>query len=347
MDSRALKKEILEQIIEGHLKPGDKLPSERELASHNSLARGTVGRVLRELEEEGFIVNIRGKGRFVKDSLDRNKTMTIGVVFWDFTHSIHPVGIEILKGIEEISLEKGYRVIVYAAKNAPSLPPSKSVVFKVVPTERVDGLIIGAQELPTEEVTRASYLLPVVAYNLPLPSQIPQILVDYAWVGYRGVEHLVERGCKKIALINAWETFPIARNLQEGYRLALERLGIGFSRSYIRTGYYDFDCGYQLARSLLEGEKFDGLICADDFLAAGAIKAIRDAGLSVPQDIAVIGCNDLPIARMIEPPLTTFRIDFHKIGGEAAGLLLRLIEKEEIEEKTIYMQPKLVVRKST
>lgn len=346
MDGQTLKKEILEQIIKGELKPGEKLPSERELALQKSLARGTVGRVLRELEEEGFIITIRGKGRFVKDFRDRQRTMTIGVVFWDFAHSIHPVGIELLKGIEEVISEKGYRVIIYSAKNAPSLPPSKSVVLKVVPTERVDGLIVASQELPAEGIMRASHLLPIVACNLSLSPQIPQVLADYAWVGYRGVEHLVERGCRKIALINAWETFPIARNLQEGYRLGLERFGITFSRSYVRTGYYDFDCGYQLAKSLLELVEFDGLICADDFLAAGAIRAIRDAGLSVPQDIAVIGCNDLPIARMIEPPLTTFRIDFQEMGREAARLLLQLLEKEEIKETLFYLKPTLVVRKS-
>jgi len=346
MISEELKNDILNSIMRGLLKPGDKIPSERELALEKSLARGTVARVLKELEEEGYLINIKGKGRFVKDPREKRKTMTIGIVFWDFTHSVHPVGSEILKGIEEILSKENYRLIIYTAKSTPAVLPSKSTAFGVVPIERVDGLIAGAQELPKDEIERVANLLPIVGYNLDSSLQIPLVIADYTLVGYKGVKYLVRRGCRKIALLNAWETFPIARSLKEGYRIGLEEAGLAFSLSLIRCGYYDFDVGYLLTKSLLEDEKPDGIICGDDFMAAGAIKAIKDAGLAVPEDIAVIGCNDLPIARMIEPPLTTFRIDFHQMGREAGKMLLQLLTGEEPQQKILYMKPTLVVRKS-
>jgi DNA-binding LacI/PurR family transcriptional regulator len=346
MQGRMLKEEILEYIRKGAWKPGDRVPSERALALQKSMARATINRVLKELEREGFLVNVRGKGRFVRDLKERQKTMTIGVVFWDFTHSVHPVGIEILKGIEEVLAREGYRLLIYTARNTPSLPPSKRTAFNVVPIERVDGLILGAQELPNEEIERVASFLPLVGYNLDSSLKIPLIIADYAWVGYTAVKYLASLGRRRIALINAWETFPIARNLFEGYRLGLASGGVSFSSSLLRSGYYDFDSGYLLMKTLLE-ERVDGVICGDDFIAVGAIKAIKDAGLSVPEDIAVVGCNDLPIARMIEPPLTTFHIDFHRMGRESARMLLLLLQGNELEERIIYIKPKLVVRKST
>ncbi|MGB9607609.1 MAG: substrate-binding domain-containing protein, partial [bacterium] len=346
MERRMLKEEILEKIRNGVWKPGERIPSERDLALEKKLARATVNRVLKELEEEGLLINVKGKGRFVRDFKERKRTMTIGVVFWDFVHSVHPVGIEILKGIEEVVVKEGYRLLIYTARHTPSLLPSKRTAFNVVPMERVDGLILGAQELANEEIERVASFLPVVGYNLDSSLKIPLVIADYAWVGYIGVEYLASLGRRRIALINAWETFPIARNLFEGYRLGLGRVGIPFSSSLVRTGYYDYDSGYLLMRTLLE-ERPDGVICGDDFIAVGAIKAIKDAGLSVPEDIAVVGCNDMAIAEMIEPALTTFHIDFHRMGTETARLLLLLLKAKELEERIIYIKPKLVVRKST
>lgn len=347
MKREDLKAKIIEQIINGALKPGARIPSERELAFEASLARGTVAKVLRELEEEGFIVTLKGKGRFVRDPKEKKKTMSIGVVFWDFTHSVHPAGLEVLRGIEEVLTKEGYRIVIYTAKKPPSIPLSGSIAFNVVPLERVDGLIAGSQELSNQEIERVSGLLPIAGFNLDSSLKIPLVIADYAWVGYKAVEYLAGQGRKKLALLNAWETFPIARNLFEGYRLGLEQMGLPFSSSLIRTGYYDFDVGYYLTTSILESERPDGIICGDDFMAAGAVKAIKDAGLSIPGDIAVIGCNDLPIARMMEPTLTTFHIDFRLMGIKTAEMLLQLISGEEPAERKIYIKPTLIVRRST
>lgn len=345
MIGNRLKEEILEKIKKGIWKPGERVPSERDLALEKKLARATVNRVLKELEEEGFLINVKGKGRFVRDLRERQRTMTVGVVFWDFAHSVHPVAVEILKGLEEVFAKEGYRLLVYTARNAPSQQPSKRAVFKVVPVERIDGLILCAQELPNEDIEKAANLIPMVGINLDSSLRIPLVLVDYALAGYTAVEYLISQGRRRIALINAWETFPIARNLLEGYRLGLVRAGINYSSSLVRTGYYDFDSCYLLMKTLLE-ERPDGVICGDDFIAIGTIKAIKDAGMRVPEDVAVVGCNDLVVAEMVEPSLTTFHIDFYSIGIESAKMLLPLLEGREPEERVIYIKPTLVVRKS-
>lgn len=346
MMARDLEKEILEWIRQGLLKPGSKVPSERELSLKTGLARGTVARALRELERKGFLETVRGKGRFVKEKREKPRTMTVGIVFWDIAHSSHLVSVEALRGVEALLSKDGYRIIIYSAKKPPSLK-REEFLFNVVPPDRVDGLVAGAQEFSREDILKAKDSLPIVGWNLEPSLGIPVVVADYVRVGFEAVEYLVAKGHREIALLNAWETFPISRYLEDGYRLALGKSGIPYKSSLIRRGYYDVESGYYAFKSLLEaGERPTAVICGDDAIAVGAMRAGKEAGLKIPEDLAVIGCNDVPLARFVEPPLTTFRISFFDLGFKSAEMLLSLIKGEEIPEEVVYIPPTLVVRES-
>ena len=123
---------------------------------------------------------------------------------------------------------------------------------------------------------------------------------------------------------------------------------MSFQDKMVRYGYYSEDTGYKLMKELFKiSNSPTAIITADDMMAAGAMKAIKEKGLKIPEDISIIGCNDMPIASYLDPPLTTTKIPFYEIGRLGAEMLIKILNGKELDKTSIVLEPKLVIRNST
>jgi LacI family transcriptional regulator len=159
---------------------------------------------------------------------------------------------------------------------------------------------------------------------------------------------LIKLGHKRITCItNAPLTYTAAAERLNGYRQALESAGIQFDTGLVRYGNFDTDSGYHQMQDLLSrGASFTAAFVASDTLAYGAKAALRDHGVQVPQDVALVGFDDLPFSRFTDPPLTTVHLPAVDLAHEAAQMLFTILRGEELVQKQILLDTQLVVRKS-
>jgi LacI family transcriptional regulator len=176
--------------------------------------------------------------------------------------------------------------------------------------------------------------------------------VDDEQVGMLATEHLIQVGCQRIAHIRGPEISTALGRL-EGYRRALAQHGLSVLPGYLVAGKTGDDAsdvsGYHAMRQLLRLEpRPDGVFCYNDPTAMGGLKAILEAGLRIPDDVAVIGCGNLKYAELLRVPLSSIDQDSTLIGERAAKLALSLVEaKSPVRPRTILLEPRLVARQST
>jgi DNA-binding LacI/PurR family transcriptional regulator len=159
-------------------------------------------------------------------------------------------------------------------------------------------------------------------------------------------QHLVDLGHRRIGYINGMEDWIEAQNRLSGYRDVLLKHDLPVDEALIRDGDWGVDSGYKAARELLALEgRPTSIFAANDIMALGAIYAIQEAGLKVPEDVAIVGYDDRDFAAWIRPALTTVRMPSYEMGQAAARLLLKQFAKEELEDAT-QIPGKLIIRES-
>jgi LacI family transcriptional regulator/LacI family purine nucleotide synthesis repressor len=222
--------------------------------------------------------------------------------------------------------------------------------------KQVDGIIfmggrINSVECPpvlAEEVVNLSKHIPIVLVNGTLPGNpLPRVKTD-EYVGAEMVtEHLIELGHRKIGFIGGMEETTTTVEKVAAFESTLKKHGISPRKDWIRYGDFSVACGRKLMSGLLkERDRPTAVFCVNDFTSVGAIKAAIEAGLSIPDDVAIVGFDDTPLASSIIPELTTVSQESNRLGVTAFHVLQRLINGEQVEELSV-IQPRLLVREST
>jgi LacI family transcriptional regulator len=191
--------------------------------------------------------------------------------------------------------------------------------------------------------------VPYVLVDRPIPGLHASFVgADNLAIGRLATEHLVKRGCCRIAHLRG-PAIGIARDRFEGYRRALAKHGWPANMRYVVAAGHEDETGYEGMRRLLEVRPIpDGVFCFNDPVAIGAIKAIREAGLRVPQDIAVVGAGNVHYSDLLAVPLTTVDQGTRQMGTHAAEILLeRIGQTRSLRPRKILIPPKLVEREST
>ncbi|GIV65666.1 MAG: LacI family DNA-binding transcriptional regulator [Chloroflexota bacterium] len=225
---------------------------------------------------------------------------------------------------------------------------------ELMDTRRVDGFVLSGVEYNDPRVL---FLLeqkfPFVAFGRSNPElRFPSIDVDGGYGLRLATEHLLSQGHRKIAAL-AWpEESRVGNNRMEGYFSAMRAAGIEPLAEWIQRGEGRYAFGYDATRKLLalpEEIRPTAMVCLNDYMAVGAVKAIQDAGFRVGSQIGVTGFDDTPIAQYLTPPLTSVRQPVWEIGERLIALLLNLLEAKDVvqEWETILMQPQLVIRASS
>jgi LacI family transcriptional regulator len=313
------------------------------LRNHQDISDETRQRVLKRMKELDYQPNLAAR------ALVTGRTLTIGLVVPDL---VHPFFSEVAKGISSALRVSGYGLLISSSEENPELEREE---INQMLARRVDTLIIASTQWTVESFRRIeernrSYVL-IDRCFAGLPANF--VGVNDEAVGNLATEHLISVGCRRIAHVRGSEISTALGRLA-GYRQAMARHGLEVPADYIETASTSDDAGDisghdAMQRLLSLEQRPDGVFCYNDPTAMGALKAILDSGLRVPQDIAVIGCGNGRNAELLRVPLSSVDQNSAGIGRQAALLALSLVQSkgERPHPKTILLRPKLVAREST
>jgi LacI family transcriptional regulator len=317
----------------------------RVLNDKPDVAKETRKRVLEVIDQLGY------RPSSLARSLSHGRSYTLGVV----TYGLQYFGpAHTLVGIERQANEMGYRLHWSMVKR-----PAESGVEALhdMLSYRVDGIIWAVSEIGDNrhwvEREICDLDVPVVFHDTrPCPG-LSVVNVDNHLGGYLATKHLLDQGYQRIGLITGPLDWWAASERQAGWQQALEEAGLGPEKDLVVEGTWSAASGERGLHRLLEQRPdMDALFTCNDQMALGALKATRMRDLAVPQDLAIVGYDDISEAPFFSPPLSTIRQDLHELGRRGVQELVRLIdarqrELPDVEPKTISLQPELVTRESS
>lgn len=300
------------------------------------LKEETRQRILDLAEEMGYKPNL------VARSLQSNRSHVVGVIV-DRMQS--PFAAATVQGIQEILRNEGYSIsIAYSNRDQELAEEAISSFY----SRQMDGIIILNSWLHHfNDRILSLQNRPFIFVNRLFGNCMCNCVGPGDHIGAQiATQHLIDLGHQRIGYINGREDWIEAQNRLAGYQDVLSQQGLPVDQALIKQGNWGVDSGYQAAQELLSlQEKPTAIFAANDIMALGAIYAIQEAGLHVPDDIAVVGYDDRDFAAWIRPALTTIRMPSYEMGQAAARLLLKQFSGEELEDAT-QIPGKLIIRQS-
>lgn len=313
------------------------------LRNHSDISPETRKRVLRRIKELNYRPNLAAR------ALITGRTHSIGLIVPDL---VHPFFAQIAKALSRVLRKRHYGLLISSSEEDPTLERDE---IEQLLARRVDALIIASAQWTVESFRQVEeqgtpYVL-VDRSFAGLPAHF--VGVDDRQVGELAVQHLIDVGCRRIAHIRGPEVSTALGRL-EGYRRVLFRNRLSVPPSYVvpcRSGDNAGDAsGREAMKELLELKPIpDAVFCYNDPVAMGAIQAILERGLRVPEDIAVVGCGNVHDSAFLRVPLTSIDQDSAGIGERAAKLALSVVEGKSapVRPKTMLLTPTLIARDST
>jgi LacI family transcriptional regulator len=279
----------------------------------------------------------------VARGLASKKTTTVGVVIPDISNSMFS---EVVRGIEDIANMYHYNIILC---NSDKKKEKELRVINTLLEKQVDGLVFMGGLITKEHIDAFHTSVPVVLCATSDENNvIPSVNIDHESAAFDAVKHLIQQGHNNIGMISIPLQDPsIGYARFQGYKQALEQYGIPFRESNVRVGNYRYESGVEMIQYFLQlNERPTAIFAANDEMAIGAIHAIQDYGLSVPDDISVISVDNVRMAEMVRPQLTTIAQPMYDIGAVAMRLLTKLMRKESVIDHVVVLSHELILRKS-
>lgn len=252
---------------------------------------------------------------------------------------------EIIRGIEVIAAGHGYLVLIgdCAHQNQKSF-------LNLILTRQIEGMLLLGSQVPFDtSMEDPRNLPPMVMVNEFAPKlEIPTVHIDNLTAAFEAVNHLQKLGHRRIACICGPEEMPLCQYRLQGYIQALRRHGITVDPQYIVRGEFTFDAGSQAMKQLMKLPKPpDALFCHSDIIALGAMSQAKNMGLRVPQDLSLVGFDDIELSRYSDPQLTTVAQPRFNIGREAMLLLLEQLQGKIVSNGSRLLDFELKIRAST
>lgn len=297
----------------------------------------TRRRVEQAVAELGFSPN--GLAR----ALHSKRTRSVGLLVPDISNPYYP---ELARGVEDVASQHGYSVVVC---NTDGRPDKRREYMRVLREKRVDGVILagGATEEDQAQPISGESWPAVVGIGYRLPGCVA-VGIDNVRAAYEATTHLVQLGHRRVALIAGPLRRLSIRDRVAGYRQSLLEHGIEPDPALIQEGDFRPASGYSAARALLAlPEPPTAIFAANDRMAIGAMAAVIDAGLRIPEDVALVGFDDTPLSAYIRPALTTVKVPSYEMGAAAMRQVLALLSKSRDVQPLILLPVRLVVRASS
>jgi LacI family transcriptional regulator len=299
----------------------------------------TAQRVLRAAEELGYRPNPIARG------LKTNRSYTIGVLIPDITNPLFP---PILRGIEDRLDEAGYTPLIVNTDNDTSRERSH---FEAMRARQVDGFISATARLDRELLADvAAAGTPLVLVNRSLEDgSVPAVTVNDREGVRLAVEHVAGLGHRRIAHVSGPQNTSTGHRRYLGFLEAMAGAGLEVSDDHVRVSNWFTEAeGARLCGELLDAANdITAIVAANDLLAIGCYDTLEERGLRCPDDISIVGFNDMPFVDRLRPALSTVRVPQREIGTVAADLMLERLADDSGAAREILLEPTLVVRAST
>jgi LacI family transcriptional regulator len=312
------------------------------LRNEPDVGAATRQRILKRAQELNYLPNVNAR------SLATGKSNLVGMVVPDL---LHPFFADVAHGLSMALRREGYFLIVTSSEEDPDLERRE---IEQLLTRRLDALVIAPVRANARHYSNISeQKTPYILIDRQLPgANGPFVGCDDAMIGLLATNHLIEAGCKRIAHIRGPKN-SAGNGRLKGYSKALSQHGISFRDEYVAEGHKaDVDgqrTGSDATRALIELKRRpDAIFCFNDTLAIGALQALGESGLRVPDDVALIGCGNIHYDDSLRVPLSSIDQQSHRTGELTAQLALDLMRADGgVQKRKILLEPKLMVRAST
>nr|WP_255563117.1 MULTISPECIES: DNA-binding transcriptional regulator CytR [Kosakonia] len=310
----------------------------RALMNPEKVSQATRNRVEQAAMEVGYLP--QSMGRNVK----RNESRTLLVIVPDICD---PFFSEIIRGIEVTAAEHGYLVLI--GDCAHQNQQEKTFIDLII-TKQIDGMLLLGSRLPFDaSIEEQRNLPPMVMANEFAPElELPTVHIDNLTAAFNAVNYLQEQGHQRIGCIAGPEEMPLCHYRLQGYVQALRRSGVTVDPHYITRGDFTFEAGARALDQLLMLPKPPtAVFCHSDVMALGALSQAKRRGLKVPDDLSIIGFDNISLAEFCDPPLTTVSQPRYQIGREAMLLLLEQLQGHNVSSGSRLLECELILRGST
>ena len=251
----------------------------------------------------------------------------------------------IIEGAETEARNNGFFVIT---ASAPDPSTFNTLINQLINSRRTEGLLVINPYIDDRNKFLPQEVPIVLIGAHPRDHTSSAVMLDEQGAGRMATEHLLSLGHQSIAVITGPLVEDCVQDRLVGYKMALQNTGIEYNPALVTEGDWSATSGNQAIEDLLShGHKFTALFAQNDRMAVGAIHALRQHGIRVPEDVSVIGFDDMPLASYFDPPLTTIRQDFFCSGCEAVRLMITSLEQPDQPPKQTLLPAELITRQST
>lgn len=329
----------------------------KDISKRSGYSVSTVSKVLNNYPDipeptKEIILNLIDEMKYVPNSTARSlktaKSYTIGVIFEEITNQglQHPLFSKILESFKSDVEKKGYDILFLAK----SMGHQGGSYYEHSIRKQVDAVLVLCADFNSDDMVELYHSeLPLVVIDYQVESAFT-VTSNNAHGMKLGVDHLVALGHQKIAHIHGDLDTYIGGIRKEAFEMYMDHHGLKVPASYLVNGpFYSKENGYQAMQQLLAlNDRPTGIFCASDLLAIGAIEAIKDAGLSVPEDFSIVGYDGIDLSQLITPRLTTIKQDSLSMGSMAADKMLSMIDsKVKKEGESITINTEIITGQST
>ncbi len=303
------------------------------------VADETRRRVWQVIEELGYQPSAIARGLVSK------RTYTLGLITADFSDYFFT---QVIVGAEAEARKQGYFFMLCSTERNPDDEPE---YLRLLTEREVDGVLFARPS--TEEDSR--HIVSLIQQGVPLVTtaywlpgeKLTVVDVDNVDGGLQATECLVKLGHRQIGMITGPADWKSVNDRAKGYKLALSRAGIPFDASLVEYGDWSYQGGYEaMHRLLAKAPQITALFAQNDQMAIGAMRALREAGRRIPDDVALVGYDGIPAAAYCHPSLTTIRQPMQQVGEVATRLLIELINDSAAERKEVLLTTELVRRET-
>lgn len=317
------------------------------------LAKVSTATVSRVLTDSGNVTEVNQKKvweavkqlEYYPNSIGRQlrkmETKTILVIVPDITNSFFS---GILRGIEKVAMANGYQALLGDTQNKLA-----DDYFTYLYEKKVDGVILLTSKIDIEHLKKLYNHFPVVlACESVYGVDIPTVSIHNRNSAEQITKYLINLGHRKIAHITGPLDGVLGKNRLAGFKNEMKKNNLDIVNDFIIEGDFSLESGYKIGETIAnKSNKPSAVFAANDEMAIGIIKTLKQHSLNVPDDIAIVGFDNVKLSEIIEPELTTFAQPTYEIGGKAMELLLKLMKGKEVKTNRVYLKGEILERKST
>lgn len=328
----------------------------QQVAKHAGVSRTTVSFILNDVpgvkfpqETKDRVLNAAEELGYVPDAAARTlasgKTYTVGLVLCEAEHlKVDSFISQAIYGLNEVCNRQGFRLLIESADDVNQVGTYQGLVR----AKKIDGLVVLNSRMDDKQL----YQIIDEGFPTVLMGSVKhprEYSVVHSSKARQAVEHLISLGHKRIAHVTLapLSDHSVSFERLKSYQRALEKAGLRSEEELVRFGNYSAESGFAAMQDLLRKKPYPtAVFVGNDTVAVGVMAAIQQKGLRIPNDIAVVGYDDIPIAAYTSPPLTTVRVPAVEPGRIAGEMVISLVRGEELKERVVRLESELVIRES-